>query len=54
LQLQNHLPSTTEDRKWMLAYSSQKHGYSINTMYRRMSGVDSATLLVIQDTDNEV
>lgn len=39
---------------WTLVFSTLQHGFSLNSMYRKMSKVESPILLVIQDTQNNV
>lgn len=39
---------------WTLVFSTSQHGFSLNSMYRKMSRVESPILMVIQDTDNNV
>ena len=53
LQLRRHLLPRAEGCAWKLAYSTDKHGYSLKTLYRMMAGVDSPVLLVIRDSANQ-
>lgn len=39
---------------WTLVFSTLQHGFSLNSMYRKMSKIESPILLVIQDTQNNV
>lgn len=39
---------------WTLVFSTSQHGFSLNSMYRKMTRVESPILLVIQDTENNV
>lgn len=39
---------------WTLVFSTSQHGFSLNSMYRKMQRLESPILLVIQDTDNNV
>lgn len=49
-----HLPARAEGYLWTLVFSTSQHGFSLNSMYRKMQKVESPILLVIQDTDNNV
>ncbi|XP_026818037.1 oxidation resistance protein 1 isoform X4 [Rhopalosiphum maidis] len=53
-QLSRHLPARAEGYMWTLVFSTLQHGFSLNSMYRKMSKVESPILLVIQDTQNNV
>ncbi|XP_050541417.1 oxidation resistance protein 1 isoform X3 [Daktulosphaira vitifoliae] len=53
-QLSRHLPARAEGYMWTLIFSTLQHGFSLNSMYRKMSKVESPILLVIQDTQNNV
>lgn len=48
------LPARAEGYPWTLVYSSDKHGFSLKTLYRSMSMIDSPILLIIKDTNNQV
>lgn len=52
--LYRHLPARAEGYLWTLVFSTSQHGFSLNSMYRKMQKVESPILLVIQDTDNNV
>ncbi|XP_035659624.1 oxidation resistance protein 1-like isoform X2 [Branchiostoma floridae] len=52
--LAQFLPPRTEGYAWMLIYSTFEHGISLTTMYKKMVGVDSPVLLVVQDSENNV
>lgn len=39
---------------WTLVFSTSQHGFSLNSMYRKMTRIESPILLVIQDTDLNV
>uniref|UniRef100_A0A8D2JCG1 Nuclear receptor coactivator 7 n=1 Tax=Varanus komodoensis TaxID=61221 RepID=A0A8D2JCG1_VARKO len=39
---------------WRLVYSTQEHGTSLKTLYRRSTSLDNPVLLVIKDMDNQV
>ena len=49
-----HLPARAEGSLWHLYYSSSVHGYSLRTLFRLMTGLDSPILLVVMDTDHHV
>ena len=48
------MPARVEGHRWRLAYSHDEHGYSLNTLYRNMCEFDSATLVVVQDNQDNV
>ncbi|XP_071455501.1 nuclear receptor coactivator 7 isoform X2 [Hetaerina americana] len=48
------LPARAEGYAWSLAFSTSQHGFSLNSMYRKMARVESPILLVVQDTENNV
>ena len=48
------LPSRAVGYSWKLLYSTEKNGFSLNTMYRTLKTVDTPVLLVIRDTQSEV
>ncbi|XP_049822536.1 TLD domain-containing protein 2 isoform X9 [Aethina tumida] len=49
-----HLPARAEGYPWTLVFSTSQHGFSLNSMYRKMYKLESPILLVIQDTDHNV
>lgn len=49
-----HLPARAEGYAWSLVFSTSQHGFSLNSMYRKMYKLESPILLVIEDTDNNV
>lgn len=49
-----HLPAIAEGSPWSLVYSTSKHGFSLNTLYRKMISVDSPVFLIIQDVNDQV
>jgi hypothetical protein len=53
-QLIKHLPARAEGYAWSLIFSSAQHGFSLQTLYRRMAKFESPVLLVIMDTENNV
>ncbi|XP_018351339.1 PREDICTED: TLD domain-containing protein 2 isoform X14 [Trachymyrmex septentrionalis] len=53
-QLCHHLPARAEGYQWTLVFSTSQHGFSLNSMYRKMAKVESPILLVIEDTEGNV
>ncbi|XP_043275904.1 nuclear receptor coactivator 7 isoform X4 [Venturia canescens] len=49
-----HLPARAEGYLWTLVFSTSQHGFSLNSMYRKMAKVESPILLVIEDTAGNV
>ncbi|XP_025090916.1 oxidation resistance protein 1-like isoform X2 [Pomacea canaliculata] len=49
-ELSESLPPRTIGYKWSLIYSTAKHGFSLNRLYREMAHLDSPVLLVVMDT----
>ena len=49
-----HLPARAEGYLWTLVFSTSQHGFSLNSMYRKMTKVESPILLVIEDTEGNV
>lgn len=49
-----HLPARAEGYSWSLVFSTSLHGFSLNSLYRKMYKLESPILVVIQDTDNNV
>ena len=39
---------------WILSFSTEEHGFSLNTMYRKLVEIDSPCLVVVKDTNNNV
>ncbi|XP_072298470.1 nuclear receptor coactivator 7 isoform X2 [Eucyclogobius newberryi] len=48
------LPARVQGYPWRLAYSTEKHGTSLKTLYRSLLEVDSPVLLVIKDMDHQI
>ncbi|KAL5013835.1 hypothetical protein ScPMuIL_008105 [Solemya velum] len=53
-QINQFLPPRTIGYPWTLVYSTEKHGFSLKTLYRGMHGIDSPTLLVVRDTSDHI
>jgi len=39
---------------WTLVFSTSQHGFSLNSMYRKMNRLESPILVVIEDTEHNV
>ena len=39
---------------WVLSFSTEANGFSLNTMYRTLADVDTPCLIVIMDTNRNV
>ncbi|XP_061602659.1 nuclear receptor coactivator 7 isoform X1 [Cololabis saira] len=48
------LPARVQGYPWRVAYSTEKHGSSLKTLYRNLAEVDSPVLLVIKDMDHQI
>ncbi|XP_077156316.1 nuclear receptor coactivator 7 isoform X2 [Paroedura picta] len=53
-QLARCLPARVQGYPWRLVYSTQEHGTSLKTLYRKSASLDSPVLLVIKDMDNQI
>lgn len=53
-QLAKHLPARVEGYPWTLVFSTSQNGFSLSSLYRKMIGIDSPILLVIEDTQGNV
>ncbi|XP_077023583.1 oxidation resistance protein 1 isoform X3 [Tamandua tetradactyla] len=53
-KLTKHLPPRTIGYPWSLVYGTGKHGTSLKTLYRTMTGLDTPVLMVIKDSDGQV
>ncbi|XP_062980783.1 nuclear receptor coactivator 7 isoform X3 [Elgaria multicarinata webbii] len=53
-QLAQRLPARVQGYPWRLVYSTQEHGTSLKTLYRKSASLDSPVLLVIKDMDNQI
>ncbi|XP_058450758.1 oxidation resistance protein 1 isoform X19 [Malaya genurostris] len=49
-----HLPARAEGYSWSLVFSTSLHGFSLNSLYRKMHKLESPILIVIQDTEHNV
>lgn len=38
----------------MLTFSTENHGFSLSTIYRLMTDIDSPCLIVVKDTNNQI
>ena len=48
------MPPRTVGYPWSLIYSTERHGFSLKTMYRHMHHIDSPILLVVKDSRENV
>ncbi|XP_063166437.1 nuclear receptor coactivator 7 isoform X2 [Candoia aspera] len=53
-QLAQSLPARVQGYPWKLIYSTQEHGTSLKTLYRKSASLDSPVLLVIKDMENQI
>ena len=53
-KLCGHLPARAEGYSWSLVFSTSQHGFSLNSLYRKMHKLESPVLIVIQDTEHNV
>lgn len=53
-KLCGHLPARAEGYAWSLVFSTSLHGFSLNSLYRKMHKLESPVLIVIQDTEQNV
>ncbi|XP_060609280.2 nuclear receptor coactivator 7 isoform X7 [Anolis sagrei] len=53
-QLARCLPARVQGYPWRLVYSTQEHGTSLKTLYRKSASLDSPVLLVVKDMDNQI
>lgn len=49
-----NLPAMMEGLSWYLLYSTENHGFSLNTLFRKLTHFDSAAFLIIQDVSDNV
>ncbi|XP_055386991.1 uncharacterized protein LOC129615681 isoform X3 [Condylostylus longicornis] len=53
-KLCSHLPARAEGYSWSLVFSTSQHGFSLNSLYRKMQRLESPVLIVIEDTEHNV
>ncbi|XP_052765571.1 oxidation resistance protein 1-like isoform X4 [Mya arenaria] len=53
-ELSLEMPGRTIGYPWTLIYSTDKHGFSLKTLYRYMRDLDSPILIAAKDTNNHV
>ncbi|XP_073725529.1 uncharacterized protein [Misgurnus anguillicaudatus] len=53
-EISRNLPPRTIGHTWHLSYSTDKHGASLNTLYRKLSTTDSPVLVLIKDHNQQV
>ncbi|CRK99248.1 CLUMA_CG012679, isoform B [Clunio marinus] len=53
-KLCSHLPARAEGYSWSLVFSTSQHGFSLNSLYRKMHKLESPILIVIEDTQKNV
>lgn len=53
-EISRNLPPRTIGHTWHLSYSTDKHGASLKTLYRKLSTTDSPVLILIKDHNQQV
>lgn len=53
-EISRELPPRTIGYTWQLSYSTDKHGASLKTLYRKLSATDSPVLILIKDHNQQV
>ncbi|XP_042598220.1 oxidation resistance protein 1 isoform X1 [Cyprinus carpio] len=53
-EISKELPPRTVGHTWQLSYSTDKHGASLKTLYRKLSTTDSPVLILIKDHNQQV
>ncbi|XP_046733584.1 nuclear receptor coactivator 7 isoform X2 [Silurus meridionalis] len=53
-KLAPHLPARVQCSPWQLVYSTEVHGTSLKTLYRKTAEIQQPVLLLIQDTHHQV
>ncbi|XP_062379646.1 nuclear receptor coactivator 7 isoform X2 [Sardina pilchardus] len=53
-EIASELPPRTVGHTWHLAYSTSRHGASLKSLYRKLSGTDSPVLIVIKDSNDQM
>lgn len=52
--LYKKLPARAQGYAWKLVFSTSQHGFSLNSLYRKMGEVETPIMLFIQDTHQNV
>jgi hypothetical protein len=52
--LERHLPPRSMGFPWKMLYSTTTLGFSLNSLYRSMKGVEEPVLLIIEDMKSRV
>ncbi|XP_043119259.1 oxidation resistance protein 1 isoform X1 [Puntigrus tetrazona] len=53
-EISKELPPRTIGHTWQLSYSTDKHGASLKTLYRKLGTTDSPVLILIKDHNQQV
>ncbi|KAL0170001.1 hypothetical protein M9458_034597, partial [Cirrhinus mrigala] len=53
MEISKELPPRTIGHTWQLSYSTDKHGASLKTLYRKLSTTDSPVLILIKDHNQQ-
>uniref|UniRef100_A0A8C1NHN2 Si:ch211-15d5.11 n=1 Tax=Cyprinus carpio TaxID=7962 RepID=A0A8C1NHN2_CYPCA len=53
-EISKELPPRTVGHTWQLSYSTDKHGASLKTLYRKLGTTDSPVLILIKDHNQQV
>lgn len=53
-ELASELPPCTVGHTWHLVYSTSRHGSSLKTLYRKLTGSDSPVLIIIKDANEQM
>ncbi|XP_072487556.1 TLD domain-containing protein 2 isoform X3 [Notamacropus eugenii] len=53
-QLLPHFPLRFTGHSWTLVYCTERDGFSLKSLYRRMEGQSSPVLLVLRDRDGQI
>ncbi|XP_069180612.1 nuclear receptor coactivator 7 isoform X10 [Procambarus clarkii] len=48
------LPARAQGYSWKLVFSTAQHGFSLNSLYRKMNEIDTPIMLFIQDTHQNI
>jgi len=49
-----HLLTIADGRPWLMVYGTEQHGFSLSSLYRNTSKLESATLLLVRDSEMKV